>query len=330
MSTDLDQLSEETVDPKAADTRTMRLKRRRNERRRRPSAAAALVLVPVLCLAGVGVSCGAGEDTANVAVAGAGDDGLCDSEDGECPQQQTDDPPAELVQVPDVIGLSASEAHTRLQAAGFTAEVAIDAIPKTGIQPDTVPGTNPMPRTPAPFGSLVALNVYVDSSLMDAEVLARVRIEQEVNAEFGDRVAGGYWDKTTATLNVRIANLSADDIDRLQSRYNDEAFTVVVSAAAIGHTDLHALNQSTQDLVHAFLPECGIQASYGIGVNVETWSVVFSLSSDAVGQSIDECISEMKEAVLANAADFAKERSIRADPADLVRFRTHPSQPLGE
>ena len=337
MSTDLEQLAPEAVDALVADTRTTRLKRRGNERRRRRSAAAALVLVPVFCLVGVVVSCGTDEDTAHVILSDA-------SEDGVVPQQQTDNPPAdlspvELVRVPDVIGLSSREAHTPLEAAGFTVEVAIDAIPKTGVQPDTVTGTDPIPGTPAPFGSLVVLNVYVDSSMMDAEVIARVRIQQEVEAEFGDRIAGGYWDETTATFNLQIADLPADDIDRLQSLYNnevftnDEVFTVIFSAAVIGRADLHALNRSTQDLVPSFfLAECGIQASYaiGIGIDVETWSVFVNLPpDDAVGQSIDECISAMKEAVLANAADFAEEHSIRADPADLVRFRADPMHPEG-
>ena len=51
------------------------------------------------------------------------------------------------------------------------------------------------------------------------------------------------------------------------------------------------------------------------------WSVFVNFAiEEADVQSTDECVSETKQAVLANAANFAKERSIRANPADLVRF----------
>ena len=236
----------------------MRLKQRGDERRNRRNVAAALVLAPVLCLAGVGSSCGTDEDTAHVVETDTRDDGESGSGDGEAAQQQTDDPPVELVRVPDVIGLSSSEAHTRLEAAGFTVAAGLHDIPKAGVQSDTVTGADPIPGTPAPFGSQVVLDIYFDNatgdeSVMTTEDFARIRIKQEVEAEFGDRVAMGYWDKTTAIFNVRIADLSAEEVERLQSRYNDEAFTVVISAAAIGHADLRALNQSTKDLVRAFL-----------------------------------------------------------------------------
>lgn len=299
---------------------------RGDERPRHRIASAALVLVLVLCLAGVGISCGLDEGTVHVVEPEALDG-------GEGSKQQTDDPsedlgPVELVRMPDVIGLSSSEAKAQLEAAGLKFGASAHDIPQPGVESDTVTGADPSPGTLVPFGSRMILDIYFDNSTGDESVMTtedwdRVRIQQEVQAEFGDRTARSYWDETAATLNVQITGLSTDDIERLQSRYNVEVFTVTFSAATIGRGDLQALNQSTKDLVHAFIAECGIQVPRSIGINVETWSVFVSLSSDAVGQSIDECIGEMKEAVLANAADFAKERSIHVDPADLVRFRTH-------
>ncbi len=326
MSTDFDQLAKVAAGTGPTSVPPFGQKQRTYERRRRHKAVTALATVQILFLVGVGTSCGDGVDTPQGVVAVGIDD-------REGPHQQTDDPPVELpvelVEVPDVIGLSSSEAHARLEPAGFSVEVAIDAIPKAELQPDTVTGSDPFPGTQVSFGSLVVLDIYADSSMIDAEDLARIRITQEVKAEFGDRVAMGYWDKTTATFYVRIADLSASESEQLNSRYNDEAITVVIFAVGIGDADMRALNQSTKDLVHAFLAECENTPSYSVGINVASWAVVVNLPvDDAEGQSITECISQLREAVLANAAQFAEERSILADPADLVRFRADPIQPL--
>ena len=48
-------------------------------------------------------------------------------------------------------------------------------------------------------------------------------------------------------------------------------------------------------------------------------SVAYQLIPDE-GQSIDECVNEMKRAILTRATEFANEHEILADAADLVRF----------
>lgn len=243
---------------------------------------------------------------------------------------------AEPVQVPDVVGLSVDEARTRLENARF--KVGFDAYdaPKTGVHDGTVASTDPVAGTPAPFGSRVMLRVYVDnptdSPAMSEEDWDRVRIGRKVEAEFGDRRGPTHWDETTATIHFQIADLSADDIDRLQSLYADEVYTVTFSAATVSRGELQALNRSTGDLIRAVFAECGTSPwSYGNGINVESWSVSVSWSVDDLeDQPKNECINEMKEVVLANAADFAKEHSILADPADLVRFVKHPPRSVGD
>ena len=332
-----EQIGPEVLYAKPAEARTTRLKQRCYMRCSRRSAAAPLVLVLVLCIAGLAASCGADED-ATLEIAGDlgtdidNDDGEGFSGSDDSSQRQTDDPPedtgpVELVRVPEVIGLSSDEALARLEAEGFDVGFAAHDVPEPGVEHDTVTGADSAPRTLMPYGSTVILDIYMDNStgdepVMTAEDWDRVRIVREIQAEFGDRAGRSFWDETTATLNVQIADLSTDDIDRLQARDTNEAFAVIFSAGTIGRGDLEALNRSTKDLVSAFFRECGVQVPRSIGINVESWSVFVRLSpDDAKGQSIDECISDMKQVVLANAADFAEVHSIPADPADLVRFR---------
>ncbi|MXW75184.1 MAG: PASTA domain-containing protein [Acidimicrobiaceae bacterium] len=241
---------------------------------------------------------------------------------------------AEPVRVPDVVGLSSDEALAQLEAARFYVIFYAHDTPKTGVQHDTVTSMEPIAGTQVPFGSTVTLSIYTDNSTGDEPVMTeedweRVRIQGEVNTEFGDRRGPSSWDETTATLNFQIADLSTGDIDRLQSRYADEAFTVTFSNATVSSGELDALKEPTGDLVRDYFDECAAYPStYGIGVNVVDWAVSVSFSlTEAEGYSIDECINDMKQAVLANAADFAKEHSIDADPADLVIF--HESGQMG-
>ena len=241
---------------------------------------------------------------------------------------------AEPVLVPDVIGLSADEAFALLEAARFRVGAGLHDIPETGVQHDTVTGMDPIAGTSVPFGSAVMLSIYMDnqpdSPAMDAEDWDRARIAQELEAEFGDRRGRSHWDETTATLNFQIADLSTDDIDSLQSRYADEAFTVTFSNATVSRGELQTLNNSTKPLVSAFHTECQFAAS-GAGIHVESWSIVVNFSPDyPKGQSVNDCIQAMREAILANAADFAAKHSIRADPTDLVQLREVPYQAPGD
>ena len=340
MRTNLEQLGGESVDVSAAEARTMRLEQQRNERSRQRSEAAPLVFVLVLCLAGLVASCGAGEETMLQTVGDIGpdsgslnDDGGGYSDSGESSQQQTDDPsedlgPVELVRVPDVIGLSSDEAFSQLEAAGFSVGYGLHDVPEPGVELDTVTGADPSPGALVPFGSQIMLDVYSEgqpetSSPISPDELRRRQISQEIDAEFGDRSAWDHWDKTTGTYTIRIVDLSTDESDRLQSRYNDEAFAATIISTAINLAGLHALNASTKDLVQAFFAECGTRPSFhAVGISMVTWSVFVSFKfKEAEGQSPEECVNEMKQAVLTNAADFAKEHSILADPADLVEFR---------
>ena len=316
------------LDLRPTGTRTTRPKLQR--------AGVTLVIVVLVCLAALTVSCGTADIT--VETVGFGPESEISTNedrgrsDGDKSSQQRTDPSegsgsAQLVRVPDVVGLSSDEALARLEAEGFDVGFAAHDVPEPGVEHDTVTGADSAPRTLMPYGSTVILDIYMDNStgdepVMTAEDWDRVRIVREIQAEFGDRAGRSFWDETTATLNVQIADLSTDDIDRLQARNTNEAFAVIFSAGTIGRGDLEALNRSTKDLVSAFFRECGVQVPRSIGINVESWSVFVRLSpDDAKGQSIDECISDMKQVVLANAVDFAEVHSIPADPADLVRFR---------
>lgn len=316
--------------PKPTGTRTPRSEHRRRR------AGAASVIVLLICLAALTSSCGTDGITVETVGFGPDSESGIDEDSGrsdadQSSRQRTDPSEgsgsAQLVRVPNVVGLSGDQATARLEAEGFDIVYALHDVPEPGVEHDTVTGAEPAPGTLMPYGSTVFLDIYMDNStgdepVMTAEDWDRVRIMREIQAEFGDRAGQSFWDETTATLNVQIADLSTDDIDRLQARYTNEAFTVIFSAGTIGRGDLEALNRSTQDLVSALFRECGVQVPRSIGINVESWSVFVRLSpDDARGQSIDECISDMKQVVLANAADFADVHSIPADPADLVRFR---------
>ncbi len=98
---------------------------------------------------------------------------------------------------------------------------------------------------------------------------------------------------------------------------------MIISAVSISNADLHALNRSTQDLARAFLAASGLELhTYAIGVHIDSWAVGVTLvPEDVARQSNTECISKLKQVLLDNAAQFAAERSILADPADLVQFR---------
>ncbi len=334
-----EQTGPEVVDATPAEARTTRPKQRCYMRRSRRSAAP-LVLVLVLCIAGLVASCGADEDTTPETVGDIEPD--IDNDDGEgfsgsddSSQRQTADPPedsgpVELVQVPDVIGLSSDEATNRLEAAGFAVGYGLHDMPEPGVEHETVTGADPGPGTLVPFGSQIMLDVYIDnqpdtSSPIDTDRGALALIRQEIEAEFGDRAAWGYWWEPTETYNIRIVNLTADEARRLQSRYDNEDFAVNVSSVPISYPELRSLIDSTLDQLD-ILRVCAAPGSrWRSGVELVTWSmlVAYFLTPDE-GQSIDDCDSKMKQVVLANAADFAKEHSILADPADLVRFEIHP------
>lgn len=237
----------------------------------------------------------------------------------------------ELVRVPEVIGLSMDEALSLLDAEGFEFYPAPRKVSEPGIKDGSVYAVFPAAGTLRPLGSLIVVDVH-DSSLVnstgpDTPVMTvddwdRARIGMQIGVEFGDRIGQRHWDEPTATFHIQIVDLSPEDIDRLQNRYADESFRVTFSPGTVGWGHLESLNQSTKDLVRTFLPECGVHLPRAIGINVESWSVFVAVSpDDSRGQSVDGCISKIKQAILANAADFAEQYSITADPGDLVQFR---------
>ena len=338
MRTTLEQLAPEVVDAIPAEARKTRLEQQRNERCEHGRGAALLVLGFVLCIAGLLASCGAGGDTtlANVGDTGPdsenhNDDGGDYSDSGESSQQQTDESPedsgpVEFVRVPDVIGLSSDEATNRLDTAGFAVAYGLHDVFEPGVEDDMVTGADPSPGTLVPSGSQIILDIYSEGqpetpSPISPDELRRRQISQEIDAEFGDRSAWSHWDETTGTFTVRIVNLSTDESDRLQSRYNDEAFAATIISTAINLAQLDALNDLTKDSVKASFTECGTRPSFhSVGISMVTWSVFVSFK-ETEGQSTEECVNEMKQAVLANTADFAKKHSIPADATDLVQFR---------
>lgn len=329
-----------TPDP---PTRTRQQEQRHGERRWRRSAATILVLVSLLSVAGLMSSCGSSEDSALKTRSdiesdsrSRNDDGVGNSDSGGGTQRQTKDPseelgPVELVRVPDVVGLSDDEAFAWLESAGFSVETALKAIPIDEFPPRTVTGTDPIPGTLKPFGSLVVMNIYVDRAVVDPEMIAHLRISQQIESEFGDRFLWSHWDDTSAKLIVRIADLSADEADRLHTRYDDRPAVLAISAS-ISFAQLQALRDSTLELLRGFFDECVAHpSSYGGGIHMRTWSVSVGFSvTEAEGHSLDECISDMKQAVLANAADFATEHSIPANPDDLVQFDRYSEEPCGD
>ena len=332
-----EQLAPEVVVARPAETRTPRLKQRGYVRRSRRSVAAPLVLGVVLCFTGLVVSCGVDEDTTLQTVGHIGpdsgslnDDGGGNSDSGASSLRQTDDPsedsgPVELVRVPDVIGLSSDEAFSQLDAAGFAVGYGLHDVPTPGVEHDTVTGADISPGTLVPFGSKIILDVYIDNqpdtSPIDPDEFRRRQISQEIDAEFGDRFAWGHWDETTRTYPVRIVRLTVDEAHRLQSRYDNEAFAVSVSSVPISYAELRSLKDSTFDLLD-LLDDCfGPGSVRSSGVDLVDWSVsvAYQLIPDE-GQSIDECVNEMKRAILTRATEFANEHEILADAADLVRF----------
>ena len=347
MRTTLEQLAPEVDDAILAEARKTRLEQQRNERCEHGRGAALLVLGVVLFIAGVLASCGVGGDTTLEAGGNTGPDidnrdGGGYSDSGERSQRETDDPPGDsgpvkLVRVPDVIGLSSDEATSRLDTAGFDVGYGLKDVPEPGVDHDTVTGAYPGPGTLVPFGSPIWLEVYIDNQLDTSSPIDTDRggeltliITREIEAEFGDRAAWDYWDETTETYNIRIVDLAADEARHLQSRYDNEDFAVNVSSVPIGYPELRTLIDSTLDQLN-ILKVCAAPGSrWRSGVEVVTWSVLVAYFLMPVeGQSIDDCESKMKQAVLANAADFAKEHSILVDPTDLVRFEIHPPDPPG-
>ena len=243
----------------------------------------------------------------------------------------------ELVRVPDVVGLSTREAQVRLETAGFDILLAPRKVSQPDEQHDTIGSMFPAPGTPRPFGSMVVLDIYYtnlsastgpDSPEATEEIWDRTRIAMQLIVEFGDRLGHKQWDETTATLHFKIVDLSIEEIGTLQDRYADEAFTVTFSPGAIGIGQLEALNQSISDLIHRFGRKCGVtQDSPGalssVGINLISWSVEIGLSPEIRTENSTEvcAIIRMKQSILSMAADFVKEHSIPADPADLVQFR---------
>ncbi len=235
----------------------------------------------------------------------------------------------ELVRVPDVVGLSMDEDFSRLKAEGFAFYPALCKVSEPGIEDRSVYAVFPVAGTLRPVCSLVVVEVHdsslgnstgPDSSGMTAEDRDRARIELQIGIEFGDRRGRSHWDETTATFHIQIVDLSAEDIDRLQNRYADETFTVSFSPGTIGIGHLEALNQRTKDLLNRISEECE-RSSYGVGINLESWSVFVMTSSEVAGtDSTSDCDNDMKRSVLSMAADFAKEHSIPADPSSLVLF----------
>ena len=240
---------------------------------------------------------------------------------------------ADLARVPDVVGLSMEEAFSRLEAEGFAFYPAMRKVSEQGIEDRSVVAVFPVVGTLRPVCSLVVVEVQdsslgnstgsesPDSSGITAEDRDRARIELQIGVEFGDRRGQSHWDEETATFHIQIVDLSAEDIARLQDRYADETFTVRFSSGTIGIGHLEALNQRTKDLVDRIFDECE-RSSYGVGIDLESWSVFVLTSSEVAGtDSTKDCDNDMKRSVLSMAADFAKEHSIPADPSSLVLFR---------
>ncbi len=330
MKTNLKQLALEVLDPNSTATRTP-LKQWINEGFSPRIHVTPLLLV--LCIAGLLTSCGAGEDTTiESGYIGSDSETSINEDSGNVEDidldtyYQADEPPetsgpVELVTVPDVIGLSSDEAKVLIEAAGLRFGASLHDARYVEIEHDTVTAVDPSPGTPVPIGSGTIVDIYLDNhpdtSPISSDDNRRNQISAETRSEFGDRFAWTHWDETTGTYTVRIIYLSTSEAERIQTRYNDETFAVEVVSAAITLAELDALNDSTKDV--ALYSECASINSAGI--SMVSWSVFVNFAiEEADVQSTEECVSETKQAVLANAANFAKERSIHADPAELVRF----------
>ncbi len=307
-----------------------------------------LVIVLFVCLAFMAVSCVADEVTTVGTVDLVGTDSVINN-DNDRLRDDTDDieqsatelssagsGSVQQVQVPDVVGLSSGEALLKLEAVGFTVAFGLHDLAESGVEHETVTASEPAAETLAPLGSQVILDVYIDNATgdepaMTSEAWDRVRIDREVRAEFSDRIERTHWDQTKNTFYVQIANLSVSEAGELSERYTDEAFTVSFSSGTISFTQLQNLNQSVQDLVTRVFQGCGL-LPYSTGIDRRSWSVFVTLSLKQTindsDKSRDECVIDMKQATLLVAAEFVKEHSIPADPADLVRFELVDMTPM--
>lgn len=353
-------LIQELGDTIRFETQIKLLKRQGVKQRIHRKPTAAWILALILCLASVVPSCGRSENTAlyaasscgvsedtalNAADIGVGggpfNDGVGSSRDwNTTSQQQFDDPsenlePVESARVPNVIGLSLDDADTLIKAAEFVSEVAFHDDPTPGVEDLTVTGVQPSHGTLLPVGSLITMKVYLDFQPNATPEERRYRqIDREIKADFGDCFARGWWDEINSTYIVRIIYLSNSEADRLQTYYNDETFAVKIVSAAVTRTELLALKQSTWNLfqLHNYLSECAAPGSeWEVGVDSVNWtvSIGYALIPDD-SHLIDECVNEMKQVVLANAADFVKEHSILANPSELVRFKSYTPDPDGD